>query len=95
MEKTELGVEDIFLGVLAEIIQETQGGITFAGPSELLEAMDKLQTNSELRNRLGDNARRMWEQRYTEEVHLRAYFDILAETARRKFGRVLWAAETA
>jgi glycosyltransferase involved in cell wall biosynthesis len=83
------------LGALAEMIQETQGGITYTGPKELLEAMDKLQTNSELRSRLGDNARRAWEQRYTEEIHLSAYFDILAETARRKFGRVPWAAETA
>ena len=81
------------LGALTEIIQETHGGMNYAGPNQLQEAMDKLLTNSELRSRLGDNARRRWEQMYTEEVHLRAYFDILAETARRKFGRIPWGGD--
>lgn len=82
------------IGGAAEIIRETQGGMIYTGPKELLDAMSQLQTNSQLRRRLGDNARRRWEELYTEEVHMDGYFDILAETARRKFGRVPWNEET-
>jgi len=68
---------------------------TAAGASwteeELMAAMEQLPTNVELRCQLGDNAYRCWEQKRTEHEHLRMYFNILTDTAQRKYGDVPWA----
>jgi glycosyltransferase involved in cell wall biosynthesis len=79
------------LGPLLDIIQECQGGLTYATQEELLAAMEQLHANGELRRRLGDNAYGAWEQQWSESAHLRAYFNILSETAQRKYGFVPWA----
>jgi glycosyltransferase involved in cell wall biosynthesis len=79
------------VGSLPEIIQESRGGLEYRNQEELLVAMGRLQRDGELRSRLGNNAYRKWEERWTEPAHYRAYFDILAEAARRKYGQVPWA----
>jgi glycosyltransferase involved in cell wall biosynthesis len=80
------------LGALPEIVQECQGGLVYRNQEELLDAMERLQENGKLRRQLGANAYRKWEQQWSEHAHLRLYFDILNETAQRKYGRVPWGA---
>jgi len=82
------------LGSLPEIVRECQGGLEFSNQEELLAAMGRLQTDADLRSQLGRNAYHGWEEKWTERAHLHAYFGILAETARRKYGRVPWDEKT-
>ena len=79
------------LGALPEIIQDCEGGLIYRNDEELLAAMRQLHTNERLRQQLGENAYRRWEQQWSETAHLRMYFKILAETAQRKYGYVPWS----
>ncbi len=78
------------IGSLPEIIEECGGGLTYRSREELLTAMEKCRTDQEERRRLADNAHRKWRESWTEQAHIRLYFDIINEAARRKLGNVLW-----
>ena len=79
------------VGVLPEIVQDCQCGITYRNEAELLGAMEQLHRDRELRHQLGSNAYQKWEQQWTEAAHLQGYFNILTKTAQRKYGFVPWA----
>lgn len=78
------------LGVLTEIVRECRGGMIFEDHDELLAAMEKFQSDRNLRRQLGNNAYETWELQWSEQAHLRRYFNILTETAQRKYGSVPW-----
>jgi glycosyltransferase involved in cell wall biosynthesis len=69
------------LGALPETIEESGAGFTYTTNEELIEAMERLRTSTALRAELGANGRRAHEERWSEEVHLREYFDTIEEAA--------------
>jgi len=78
-------------GALPEIIQESGGGLLYATQEELLASMERMRKDPELRRHCGENAYRKWSEQWSEGAHLRLYFNILNETARRKYGYIPWA----
>lgn len=78
------------LGALTEVIEQSQGGVLYRNPEELLAAMERLHKDSELRRRMGERGYQAYTERWTEEAHLGAYFQLLEDTARRKLGQVPW-----
>jgi len=78
------------LGALTEVVEQSQGGILYRSPEELLAAMEQLRTDGALRRQMGDRGFKAYTEHWTEEVHMEAYFRVLGETARRKLGYVPW-----
>ena len=78
------------IGGLTEMIEQSQGGLLYHNDEELLAAIQRLHTNPELRREMGDRAYRAFTERWTENVHMEAYFRVLEDTARRKLGFVPW-----
>lgn len=69
------------LGAVAEVVRDTGGGLTFETEDELLEAMERLQDDPELRERLGRRGYETYRERYSEEWHVNAYFEALEEAS--------------
>jgi len=88
LQRTPVIVHD--LGGLKEVVEESQGGFAYRTSQELLAAMERLRTDPALRADMGERGYRTYHERWDEDAHLRIYFQILDETARRKLGRVPW-----
>jgi hypothetical protein len=56
----------------------------------LLAAIERLHTDPALRREMGRRAYQAYAERWTESVHMEAYFRVLDDTARRKLGFVPW-----
>jgi glycosyltransferase involved in cell wall biosynthesis len=67
------------LGALPEVIEESGGGFTYRTNNELIEAMERLRTDSALRAELGAKGRRAYEVRWSEAPHLQGYFEAIVE----------------
>jgi glycosyltransferase involved in cell wall biosynthesis len=67
------------LGALPELIEESGGGSTYSTNEELLEAMERMRLDPALRTELGARGRRAYEERWSEEPHLRSYFEAIEE----------------
>ena len=78
------------LGALPEVVEESESGFTYQAPEELLSAMERLRTDEELRRTMGARGFNKYLERWSEDAHLRAYFQLLEETAQKKFGHVPW-----
>ena len=61
-----------------------------ADDEELLAAIERLHTDPALQREMGRRAYQAYTERWTEDVHMEAYFRVLDETARRKLGFVPW-----
>lgn len=66
------------LGALPEVVQGG-GGFTYRTTQELLAAMEKLRTQPELRQQLGQQGRDNFLTNYTEDQHLRQYYNLIDE----------------
>jgi len=66
------------LGALPELIRDG-GGLSYNNGSELIEAMEKLRTNDQLRRQLGLDGLANLKSNYTQQRHLLAYYDMIAE----------------
>jgi glycosyltransferase involved in cell wall biosynthesis len=88
LQKTPVIVHD--LGGLREVVEESGGGFSYRTPAELVEAMERLRTDPALRREKGQLGYRTWGERWSEEAHVGAYFQVLEDTARRKFGNIPW-----
>ncbi len=75
------------LGPYPEIVEETDGGLLFSDPTELLAALRKIANDRALRDRLGANAKRAFEERWSEDVSLSVYFDAIKAIAERRGDR--------
>jgi glycosyltransferase involved in cell wall biosynthesis len=64
-------------GGLAELMGQSGGGFTYRTATELVEAMETLRLQPELRDELGARGRAAWLARWSEEPHLEAYFDAI------------------
>lgn len=75
---------------LREVVEESQGGLTFDSERELLSAMEQLRADQGLRQEMGERGYRKYQQLWTEEAHLRSYMQLLESAAVRKFDSVPW-----
>ena len=82
------------LGSLPEVVEESGGGLLYRNQIELLDAMERLRTNPELRRRLGERAYQAYRERWCEEKHVETYFRLLEEVAARKLGHIPWHSAT-
>jgi glycosyltransferase involved in cell wall biosynthesis len=78
------------IGGLTEMVEQSGGGILYHNDEELLAAIKQLHSDPILRQKMGDRAYRAYVERWTEKVHMEAYFRVLEETARRKLGFIPW-----
>jgi glycosyltransferase involved in cell wall biosynthesis len=78
------------LGGLTEVLEQSNAGFLYHHAAELLSALDRMQSDPGLRREMGDRGYRAYQEKWTETVHLDSYFQILEETAVRKFGAVPW-----
>ena len=78
------------VGGLPEIIEQSGGGFLYQTPEDMLVAMEQLQTDPDLRQKLGEQGYQAYRRNWSEEAHLNAYFRVLEETALQKLGVVPW-----
>ena len=79
-EKTPVIVRD--LGALPELVAESGGGLVFRTGDELVDALDKLSRDADLRTRLGCDGYFARHGLWSEAEHLERYFDLI-ESKRR------------
>lgn len=78
------------LGALAEIIEDSAGGLVFRTDDELLAAIHRVAHSPSLRVDLGQKGYEAFLRWWCREPHLRSYFEILECAAQRKLGSVPW-----
>lgn len=78
------------LGALPEVIKESGGGLTYETDEQLLDAINQIGRSLSLRNELGEKGYSTFLKKWTKSAHLELYFDLLRQTAKRKFGFVPW-----
>ncbi|GGY44405.1 glycosyltransferase family 4 protein [Parvularcula lutaonensis] len=71
------------LGAYREIVQETGAGFLFEKPEHIIDAVRKLM-EGDTRERLGRLALEKFESRWSEDVAMKAYFDLLIGIAEKK-----------
>ena len=79
-ERTPVVVRD--LGALPELVAESEGGLVFRTPTELVNALDRLAKDESLRRRLGENGHRTRHGVWSEDEHMDRYFDLIDEHRR-------------
>jgi glycosyltransferase involved in cell wall biosynthesis len=72
------------LGGAAETVVESGGGLTYRTDEELLAAMEALRGDASLRQTLGERGHRAYVERWSEEVHMRSYLDLVEEARRSR-----------
>jgi len=72
------------LGPLPEIVKESAGGLIFDDSITLLDAMQRLQFDRGLRDRLGESGYQAYRSRWTEETYLERYLGLIEELRARK-----------
>ena len=69
------------LGGMAQPIEESGGGFVYENDHELVAAMDLLLGDSSYRNRLGANGHRALTEKWSIDVHLASYFELIGQIA--------------
>jgi glycosyltransferase involved in cell wall biosynthesis len=67
------------LGPLPEVVELSGAGFTFREPRELVSQIERLRVEPGLRMTLGQRGIDAYRQHWTEERHLRRYFDLIGE----------------
>ena len=67
------------LGALPEMIEDSRAGFTYTTNDGLIEAMDRVRLDSDLRTVLGRRARHAHQELWSEDRHLRSYFEAIDE----------------
>jgi glycosyltransferase involved in cell wall biosynthesis len=83
-EGTPVIVRD--LGALPELIAESGGGLVFDSPAGMVDAIERMTADDILRNELGANGRAARNGIWSEEEHLKRYFDLIADCQRIRAG---------
>jgi glycosyltransferase involved in cell wall biosynthesis len=79
LQRTPVIVRNI--GGMPEIIQESGGGFIYNGEEDLLNAMERLLTDSSYRNDLGKRGHKALQDKWTPELHLDRYFELIRQIA--------------
>jgi len=78
------------LGPFPEIVAQTGGGFVFSDGAELKAALLSLATDPGLRQRMGEQGRRAFVERWSEAAVMKRYFSLISEIAtKRQLSRVL------
>ncbi|MFN0006591.1 MAG: glycosyltransferase family 4 protein [Planctomycetota bacterium] len=72
------------IGPLPEMVESSGGGLVFSTPAELRSALDRLAADPALRARLGSAGREAWRKRWSEDVVVPRYLEIVERVAREK-----------
>ena len=72
------------IGALAELIEETGGGLLFETPGQCREAMERLRTDPALRADLGARGRSAALKQWTVDVHLERYLELVRSLISRR-----------
>jgi glycosyltransferase involved in cell wall biosynthesis len=80
------------MGVFSEVVEHSKGGFLYRTGDELRNAMERLRQDPKLRQQMGEFGYQAYREKWTEDVHLAAYFRVLEDTAQRKWGGVPWHA---
>jgi len=86
--KTPVIVRD--LGALPEIVHDSQGGLIYQTEAELLDAVDQISQQPDLRVKFAEKCYHAFLKNWTKEAHLELYFDLLSKLALQKFGKIPW-----
>ena len=65
------------IGALAEIVEQSGGGLTFDTLGECREAMERMRRGPEGRAAMGERGRRIAAENWTTDVHLARYLDLI------------------
>lgn len=68
----------------AELVNESGGGFTYRTDAELVQAMETLRNNGEIRKDLGQCGREAFLKQWSEQPHMDRYFGLIADVARSK-----------
>jgi glycosyltransferase involved in cell wall biosynthesis len=74
---TPVIVNDV--GALPEVVRIGGGGLIYRSTTELVEAMEILRTQPDRRQALGEQGYHSYQNHFTEERHLKAYYDLIEE----------------
>jgi len=66
-------------GGLMEVVDGNKAGIIYGRVDELVDALDLMEDNRDLRNELAANASNAYQKYYTPEAHLQRYYGLLEE----------------
>ena len=72
------------IGGLTELVQESGGGLLFQDDGSLLEAMELLTANNDLRQTLGGNGHEAYQREWTPDAHLKRYLGLIDEIDQSK-----------
>jgi glycosyltransferase involved in cell wall biosynthesis len=81
------------LGALPESVEDSGGGFVYGSDEELLGYMYRIAGDPALRADLGERGYAAFLRLWSRDAHFKLYFDYLDRAAKRKFGRLPWAAE--
>ena len=75
------------LGPLGEIVRQSGGGLVFETAEELRTALERLARDADLREKLSASGHRALQERWSESVVIRSYFDLIRRVAERRGDR--------
>ena len=61
-------------GALPELVEQSGGGYVYGSQEELLDALEQLSSEPELRRSLGERGHEAWQRLWSEQRHLEGYF---------------------
>jgi glycosyltransferase involved in cell wall biosynthesis len=72
------------LGGMAEVIEDSGGGVAYESDDELIAGMNHLLEDASYRGALGASGYQAFEKNWTPEAHLDRYFALIREIATRR-----------
>lgn len=83
--KTPVIVND--LGALPEVVDDSGGGFKYRNPEELVDAMDRIAADRDLRDELGRKGHSAYLKYWNEEAHLERYLGLIDELIEERAGK--------
>ncbi|HUA34658.1 MAG TPA: glycosyltransferase family 4 protein [Candidatus Binataceae bacterium] len=73
------------IGGPAEIVEQSGGGLLYDSGQELVDALEKIASDSSLRENLAERGYAACRELWSREAHLKMYYELIERTAARKF----------
>ena len=75
------------LGPMPEVVEDSDGGFVYRNETELVQAMEALESDSKLRERLGNNGYQAYLKYWCEDSHIKQYMQSI-DNIRSKGGQL-------
>jgi len=75
------------LGALPEVIEGSRAGFLYSNDDELIHTMDKLASDPGLRKRLGMRGYQAYLKYWSEDSHIREYFNLIEELQKKRHSK--------